>query len=119
MLKIYQLQGRSLDIFYKSLDSMLGRSVVFIVKKVLHSLDASHISFDVLNMSSDESVRKRFVEDGMVYAPYKVYIIISYSLNINIIMEHQMYSYKNVFFHFIVFRRLYNILPKNVPNPTR
>jgi hypothetical protein len=88
MLKIYQLQGRSLDIFYKSLDSMLGRSVVFIVKKVLHSLDASHVSFDVLNMSSDESVRKRFVEDGMVYVPYKVYIIISYSLNVNIIVEH-------------------------------
>ncbi|WJX28647.1 hypothetical protein P8452_17340 [Trifolium repens] len=52
-------------------------SVVFIVKKVLHSLDASHVSFDVLNMSSDESVRKRFVEDGMVYVPYKA--VVQYS----------------------------------------
>jgi hypothetical protein len=61
-----------MDFFYNTFNAVMGKSLMFIVKKDAHYPDFIENCFEVLRVSDHQAVIKHFAGKGVVNTPAKV-----------------------------------------------
>jgi hypothetical protein len=72
-VKVYFFfQGINSESFYKAFDEVMGKSIMFIVKKVSHEPDFIDNAIEVLRVSDDPTLIEYFAVRGVFNVPSKV-----------------------------------------------
>ncbi|PNX62005.1 replication factor-A carboxy-terminal domain protein, partial [Trifolium pratense] len=64
-------KGLSTDKFYKAFKLIMGKSIMFIVRKIVHQTGTSECSFELLRVCNHPSVINYFTEIGVYITPSK------------------------------------------------
>jgi hypothetical protein len=69
-------QGINLETFYKAFDEVLGKSIMFIVRKNRHEPNYVGTTYDVMRVADSGSIIEYFKEKGVSIVPSKVVWIV-------------------------------------------
>jgi hypothetical protein len=74
--KFFLIQAIKTNQFYKAFWPVMGKSMMFIVKKTRHEPNFLNPSFELIRVSSSEAVLKYFYDKGVHIAASKVQVVI-------------------------------------------